>query len=84
MGGERDLRGRGIGLPLVACMQLVSNPGHNACVRPCTDSPPRRSQVAFDALAAGMLVTILLDTWRISFGGIVDNEKTRAGLTFAA
>ena len=41
-------------------------------------------QVALDALAAGMLVTILLDTWRIAFGGIVDSEKSRAGLTWAA
>jgi hypothetical protein len=50
------------------------------------DAPPlsRRPQVAFDALAAGMLVTILLDTWRIAFGGIVDNDKARAGLTWAA
>lgn len=43
-----------------------------------------RPQVAFDALAAGMLVTILLDTWRIAFGGIVDSNKARAGLTWAA
>lgn len=41
-------------------------------------------QVFFDALAAGMLVTIMLDTWRITFGGIVDNEKSRAGLTWGA
>ncbi|KAI8471701.1 MAG: hypothetical protein J3K34DRAFT_416495 [Monoraphidium minutum] len=41
-------------------------------------------QVAFDALAAGMLVTILLDTWRIAFGGIVDGGKADAGLTWAA
>ncbi|KIZ05892.1 Cycloeucalenol cycloisomerase [Monoraphidium neglectum] len=42
------------------------------------------SQVAFDALAAGMLVTIILDTWRITFGGIVDSDKAAAGLTWAA
>jgi hypothetical protein len=41
-------------------------------------------QVAFDALAAGMLVTIILDTWRITFGGIVDSDKAAAGLTWAA
>ncbi|GBF93808.1 cycloeucalenol cycloisomerase [Raphidocelis subcapitata] len=42
------------------------------------------AQVALDALAAGMLVTILLDTWRITFGGIVDDPKSQAGLTWAA
>jgi hypothetical protein len=31
-----------------------------------------------------MLVTILLDTWRITVGGIVDNPKSQAGLTWAA
>ncbi len=30
------------------------------------------SEAALDALAAGMLVTILLDLWRIWLGGIVD------------
>jgi len=29
------------------------------------------SRAATDALAAGMLVTILLDAWRLLFGGIV-------------
>jgi len=40
------------------------------------DEDPKRpwtnSQAAFDALAAGMLVTIILDLWRISFGAITD------------
>jgi cycloeucalenol cycloisomerase len=45
---------------------------------------PQNGQVALDALAAGMLVTILLDTWRITFGGIVDDPKSQAGLTWAA
>uniref|UniRef100_A0A061R6G1 Cycloeucalenol cycloisomerase n=1 Tax=Tetraselmis sp. GSL018 TaxID=582737 RepID=A0A061R6G1_9CHLO len=41
------------------------------------DEPPSRKwtvpEAALDSLAAGMLVTILLDLWRISFGGIVDS-----------
>jgi cycloeucalenol cycloisomerase len=48
--------------------------------------PARRwtlAQVCFDALAAAMLVTLLLDTWRIAFGGIVDSPASRKGLTWA-
>lgn len=37
--------------------------------------------VALDALGAGMLVTILLDAWRLAVGGIVDDE---GGLRAAA
>lgn len=33
------------------------------------------AQAFFDSLAAGMLVTILLDLWRISFGGIVTSAQ---------
>jgi hypothetical protein len=41
------------------------------------------SQVALDALAAGMLVTLLLDFWRITVGGIVDSPAAAAGLQWA-
>ncbi|KAG2441758.1 hypothetical protein HXX76_003371 [Chlamydomonas incerta] len=34
------------------------------------------SEAALDSLAAGMLVTILLDLWRISVGGIVDGKDS--------
>merc|ERR1711976_1122977 len=40
------------------------------------EDPKRRwtiSEAAFDALAAGMLVTILLDLWRISYGSILED-----------
>lgn len=40
-------------------------------------------QVALDALAAGMLVTLLLDAWRITIGGIVDSPAAAAGLQWA-
>jgi cycloeucalenol cycloisomerase len=40
-------------------------------------------QVALDALAAGMLVTLLLDLWRITVGGIVDSPAAAAGLQWA-
>jgi len=44
--------------------------------------------VALDALAAGMLVTILLDAWRLVVGGIVDDPASAAaaqqGLQWAA
>jgi cycloeucalenol cycloisomerase len=42
------------------------------------------SQVALDALAAGMLVTLVLDAWRITVGGIVDAPAAAAGLQWAA
>jgi cycloeucalenol cycloisomerase len=41
------------------------------------------AQVALDALAAGMLVTLLLDLWRITVGGIVDSPAAAAGLQWA-
>lgn len=47
------------------------------------DKKWKLSQVVFDSLASGMLVTILLDLWRITAGGIVDSDKSRAGLTWA-
>eukprot|EP00887_Chlorella_sp_A99_P005552 scaffold1.g5552.t1 len=37
-------------------------------------------RAAVDALAAGMLVTCLLDFWRISFGSIVDGQGGSGGL----
>jgi cycloeucalenol cycloisomerase len=42
--------------------------------------------VALDALAAGMLVTILLDAWRLAVGGIVEGneEAAKRGLQWAA
>ncbi|KAF6255411.1 cyclopropyl isomerase-like protein [Scenedesmus sp. NREL 46B-D3] len=40
-------------------------------------------EVALDALAAGMLVTLLLDFWRITVGGIVDSPAAAAGLQWA-
>lgn len=41
--------------------------------------------VALDALAAGMLVTILLDAWRLVVGGIVDDsEAAQRGLQWAS
>lgn len=40
--------------------------------------------VALDALAAGMLVTILLDAWRLAVGGIVVDGGGRGGGTVAA
>ena len=49
--------------------------------------------VALDALAASMLVTLLLDFWRVAFGGIVDGsggggggggDARAAGLIWAA
>lgn len=36
-------------------------------------------RVAVDALAAGMLVTCLLDFWRIGFGGIVEEGAHQPG-----
>jgi hypothetical protein len=41
------------------------------------------TQVALDALAAGMLVTLLLDTWRLVVGGIVESPAAAAGLQWA-
>eukprot|EP00955_Chlamydomonas_euryale_P105788 365661-Chlamydomonas_euryale.AAC.73 len=43
------------------------------------DAPPRGKtwslgEVAVDGLGASMLVTILLDLWRISLGPVVDTE----------
>lgn len=40
-------------------------------------------QVALDALAAGMFVTLLLDGWRLVVGGIVDSPAASAGLQWA-
>ena len=40
-------------------------------------------QVALDALAAGMLVTLLLDAWRLLVGGIVESPAASAGLQWA-
>lgn len=40
-------------------------------------------QVALDALAAGMFVTLLLDAWRLVVGGIVDSPAAAAGLQWA-
>lgn len=42
------------------------------------------SQICFDSLAAGMLVTLWLDTWRISFGGIVGSQGASGGLPWSA
>ncbi len=39
----------------------------------------KASEAAFDSLAAGMLVTILLDLWRITLGGIVDGSSSSSG-----
>jgi hypothetical protein len=53
---------------------------------PCHLLPtPTRTnqQVALDALAAGMLVTLLLDAWRITIGGIVQSPAADAGLQWA-
>lgn len=50
----------------------------------CCDHRPPPRQVALDALAAGMLVTLLLDAWRITVGGIVDSPVAAAGLQWAA
>lgn len=36
-------------------------------------------RVVVDALAAGMLVTLLLDFWRLGIGGIVDDGKSSCG-----
>lgn len=44
----------------------------------------KASEAAFDALAAGMLVTILLDLWRISLGGIVDGSGATSSDSGAA
>jgi len=48
------------------------------------DEKPRSSwtigRAITDSLASGMAVTILLDLWRISFGGIVQSSKS--GLTW--
>ncbi len=38
------------------------------------------SQAAIDSLAAGMLVTILLDFWRLGVGSIWDANSAAAGL----
>lgn len=38
------------------------------------------AQAALDSLAAGMLVTILLDFWRLSVGSIWDSAGGHAGL----
>jgi len=50
------------------------------------DEAPRSNwtlgQAATDSLASGMAVTILLDLWRISFGGLVESRKS--GLTWTA
>jgi hypothetical protein len=40
-------------------------------------------QVALDAFAAGMIVTLLLDAWRITLGGIVDSPAAAASLQWA-
>mmetsp|Transcript_6017 Transcript_6017/g.10866 ORF Transcript_6017/g.10866 Transcript_6017/m.10866 type:complete len:281 (-) Transcript_6017:216-1058(-) len=46
------------------------------------DEDPKRpwtnSQAALDSLAAGMLVTIILDLWRISFGAITEAGSSAA------
>lgn len=39
-------------------------------------------EAALDSLAAGMLVTILLDLWRISFGGINGASASQPGITW--
>lgn len=41
-------------------------------------------QVALDALAAGMFVTLLLDGWRLVVGGIVESPAASAGLQWAS
>ena len=38
------------------------------------------SEAALDSLAAGMLVTILLDLWRISFGSITGGDQAQGGI----
>ena len=38
------------------------------------------SETALDALAASMLVTIVLDLWRISFGNIYGGPENTTGL----
>lgn len=40
------------------------------------------SEAAFDSLAAGMLVTILLDLWRITFGGLDGQAQAQGGITW--
>jgi hypothetical protein len=40
-------------------------------------------QVALDAAASGMFVTLLLDAWRLVVGGIVDSPAASAGLQWA-
>lgn len=56
---------------------------------PATLLRPRRAlqakhytlwRVVVDALAAGMLVTCLLDFWRIGLGGIVEGEAGSGGV----
>ena len=47
------------------------------------EAPGRRwtaSEAALDALGASMLVTIVLDLWRISYGSINDGRKGAVGL----
>ena len=39
-------------------------------------------RAAWDALAAGMLVTIILDLWRVVVGPIVGGEAPTDGLPF--
>jgi hypothetical protein len=61
--------------------------GARCCQRRASDTarahtvPPL--QVALDSLAAGMLVTLGLDTWRIAVGGIVSTAEVADGLTWA-
>jgi hypothetical protein len=58
--------------------------------QPRRQPPPYKhanhKKIAVDALGASMLVTILLDTWRITFGGIVPAQggsKASGGLMWA-
>lgn len=40
------------------------------------------AEAAFDSLAASMLVTILLDLWRISFGGLNGQTHAQGGIVW--
>lgn len=56
--------------------RATSNSGSGGAKQPRWTS----AQAFFDSLAAGMLVTILLDLWRISVGAITDDKQGSGGL----
>ena len=51
-----------------------------ALIRAMQAKPATLWRAVVDALAAGMLVTCLLDFWRIGVGGIVDEGQPGGGL----